>query len=94
MVAPTSGHSDVGVRATKTAEPLALAGRPARLALLFGNEANGLGSEWLDLCDRRLTIPMREADSLNVAIAAGIFLYHFTTSASDAPPDSQSVSIS
>ncbi len=91
---PTSGHPDVGVRATNTAEPLALAGRPARLALLFGNEANGLGSEWLDLCDRRLTIPMSAADSLNVAIAAGIFLYHFTTSAPDAPPDPQSVSIS
>ncbi|MFM9963606.1 MAG: TrmH family RNA methyltransferase [Planctomycetaceae bacterium] len=71
---------DVGVRATEHAEPLSQAGRPARLALLFGNEANGLGPEWLELCDRRLTIPMRAADSLNVAIAAGIFLHHFTTS--------------
>ena len=82
---PTSGHP-------KFAEPLGLADRPARLALLFGNEANGLGPEWLDLCDRRLTIPMRAADSLNVAIAAGIFLYHFTTSALDAPTSGQSVS--
>lgn len=89
---PTDG--DEVVRATKTAEPLALAGRPARLALLFGNEANGLGSEWLELCDRRLTIPMREADSLNVAIAAGIFLNHFTASAPVAPPVAPSVSIS
>lgn len=62
-------------------EPLGQARRPARLALLFGNEANGLGSEWLELCDRRLTIPMQGADSLNVAIAAGIFLHHFTASA-------------
>ena len=89
---PTDGGEVV--RATKTTEPLALAGRPARLALLFGNEANGLGSEWLELCDRRLTIPMRAADSLNVAIAAGIFLYHFTASAPAAPPVAQSVSIS
>ncbi len=88
---PTDG--DDVVRATNTAEPLGLAGRPARLALLFGNEANGLGPEWLDLCDRRLTIPMREADSLNVAIAAGIFLYHFTTPAPVGPTTSQSVSI-
>lgn len=77
--------SDGGVQATEPAEPLGQARRPARLALLFGNEANGLGPEWLDLCDRRLTIPMRAADSLNVAIAAGIFLYHFTNSALDAP---------
>ncbi|TXT17465.1 MAG: rRNA methylase [Planctomycetota bacterium] len=62
-------------------EPLGQARRPARLALLFGNEANGLGSEWLELCDRRLTIPMQGADSLNVAISAGIFLHHFTASA-------------
>lgn len=55
--------------------------RPERMALLFGNEANGLGSDWIELCDRRLTIPMSGADSLNVAVAAGIFLHHFTTSA-------------
>ena len=91
---PTSGLPDIGVRATRIAEPLGLANRPKRLALLFGNEANGLGSEWLEICDRRLTIPMRAADSLNVAIAAGIFLYHFTTSAPHAPPMAQSVSTS
>jgi tRNA G18 (ribose-2'-O)-methylase SpoU len=89
---PTDGIPEV--RATGTAEPLGQAGRPARLALLFGNEANGLGPEWLELCDRQLTIPMREADSLNVAIAAGIFLYHFTTSACDVSPNVTRVSSS
>jgi tRNA G18 (ribose-2'-O)-methylase SpoU len=59
-------------------ETLPQARRPERLALVFGNEAHGLGSEWLDLCDRRFTIPMQAADSLNVAVAAGIFLYHFS----------------
>ena len=53
--------------------------RPARLAILLGNEAQGLDDQWIDLCDRRLTIPMqRGTDSLNVAIAAAVFLYHFT----------------
>lgn len=89
---PTDGIPEV--RATGTAEPLGQAGRAARLALLFGNEANGLGPEWLELCDRQLTIPMREADSLNVAIAAGIFLYHFTTSACDVSPNVTRVSSS
>ena len=61
------------------AEPLETVQRPRRLGLLFGNEAQGLANEWLELCDRRVTIPMkRGTDSLNVAVAAGVFLYHFT----------------
>jgi tRNA G18 (ribose-2'-O)-methylase SpoU len=62
-----------------SAEPLAQAGRPERLALLLGSEAQGLDAHWIAACDRRVTIPMqRGTDSLNVAVAAGIFLYHFT----------------
>ena len=61
------------------AEPLANAKRPAKFALLLGGEAQGLEPQWVQACDRRLTIPMqRGTDSLNVAVAAGIFLYHFT----------------
>jgi len=61
------------------AEPLAGAARPERLALLFGNEAQGLGADCLALCDRQVTIPMKlGADSLNVAVAADVFLHHFT----------------
>ena len=89
---PSSERSDKSVQTTELAEPLGQATRPVRLALLFGNEASGLGPEWLKLCERRLTIPMRAADSLNVAIAAGIFLYHFTNSALDAPPIAHGVS--
>jgi tRNA G18 (ribose-2'-O)-methylase SpoU len=60
------------------AEPLASAARPKRLALLLGSEGHGLRSEWIAACARRITIPMPgEVDSLNVAVAAGIFLYHF-----------------
>jgi tRNA G18 (ribose-2'-O)-methylase SpoU len=61
------------------AEPLARASRRPRLGILFGNEAQGLSAEYVRACDCRITIPMRPGiDSLNVAIAAGIFLYHFT----------------
>lgn len=60
------------------AEPLDSASRTPRLALLFGNEAHGLDPEWVQLSDRKITIPMREADdSLNVSVSAAIFLYHF-----------------
>jgi tRNA G18 (ribose-2'-O)-methylase SpoU len=65
------------------AEPLAGAARADRLALLFGNEAEGLAPEHVALCDRRITVPMKlGTDSLNVAVAAAVFLYHFTA----APP--------
>jgi tRNA G18 (ribose-2'-O)-methylase SpoU len=61
------------------AEPLAQTMRPARVALLFGGEGYGLSPQWLQLCHRRVTIPMQGGtDSLNVAVSAAVFLYHFT----------------
>ena len=49
---------------------------PARKAILFGSEGHGLEEQWLELCDRRVTIPMAPStDSLNVAVAVGVFLY-------------------
>jgi tRNA G18 (ribose-2'-O)-methylase SpoU len=62
-----------------TATPLHQARRSPRFGLLFGNEHAGLGPEWLTHCQQRLTIPMHGGtDSLNVAVAAGIFLHEFT----------------
>jgi tRNA G18 (ribose-2'-O)-methylase SpoU len=56
--------------------------RPDRLAVLFGCEGTGLPPVWVGRCDHRLTIPMREgAESLNLAVAAGIVLYRLTTGA-------------
>jgi tRNA G18 (ribose-2'-O)-methylase SpoU len=50
----------------------------SHIALLLGNEDSGLGTEWLEMCDHRVTIPMQSGtDSLNVTVAAGIFLHHF-----------------
>ncbi|HEV7282022.1 MAG TPA: RNA methyltransferase [Pirellulaceae bacterium] len=50
--------------------------RPARIALCLGNEAAGLDSDWLDACDTLLRLDMeRQTDSLNVSVAAGVFLY-------------------
>jgi tRNA G18 (ribose-2'-O)-methylase SpoU len=61
------------------AEALSRIEPPERVGLLFGNEAQGLSQAELELCDRRITIPMKlGTDSLNVAVAMGVFLYHFT----------------
>ncbi|HEX3253902.1 MAG TPA: RNA methyltransferase [Pyrinomonadaceae bacterium] len=45
-------------------------------ALILGPESTGLGSEELELADQRVSIPMKGiAESLNVAVAAGVLLF-------------------
>lgn len=49
---------------------------PHRFALVFGSEGFGLEATWIERCHRQLTLPMqRQTDSLNVAVASGIFLF-------------------
>ena len=47
-----------------------------RLAFVMGNEANGVSPALLAEADKRVFIPMQgRADSLNVAMAAGIVMF-------------------
>lgn len=72
----------VGAVVDPTATPLPQAPRPARLAILFGSEGPGLSAAARAACDRLVTIPMAPtADSLNVATAAAVALYHFQRAA-------------
>jgi tRNA G18 (ribose-2'-O)-methylase SpoU len=77
-------RNDWGVQMVATvlderAEPLDNVVRPERMALLFGSERHGLEREWIELCDRRVTLSMHgSTDSLNLSVACGVFLYHFT----------------
>jgi tRNA G18 (ribose-2'-O)-methylase SpoU len=75
-------RQDVSLLATvlsEEAERLETVVRPDRMALLLGNEAHGLPEGIVAPCDRRITLPMlRGTDSLNVAVASGIFLYELT----------------
>ena len=53
--------------------------RPARVALLVGNEGAGLGAETRAVADEIVAVPIRgPAESLNVGVAAGILLYLLT----------------
>jgi tRNA G18 (ribose-2'-O)-methylase SpoU len=53
---------------------------PARSVLVVGNEFQGLDDSWLAACDHHVTIPIApDCDSLNVATATGILLYHRAT---------------
>ena len=47
--------------------------------LILGNEQKGLSAAQTKACDVAVSIPMRgRASSLNLAVAAGVLLYHFT----------------
>jgi TrmH family RNA methyltransferase len=57
-------------------EPVGSIEPPARLALVVGNEGNGLSSESRTRADRLVALPISPSvESLNVAVATGILLY-------------------
>ncbi len=71
------GYSIYGTMADPDAEPITSFSAAKQHALVFGNEAEGLSETWRGFCDRKLTIPLEShTDSLNVGVAAGIFMFH------------------
>lgn len=47
-------------------------------AIIFGNEGHGVSKELLEITNEKLIIPIYgKAESLNVGIAAGVFLYKY-----------------
>ena len=50
---------------------------PEKIVYVFGNEITGIESEVLAVCDSIIEIPMLgQKESLNVAVTAGIVLFH------------------
>ncbi len=50
-----------------------------KIALVFGNEHQGLSAQATDLLDRKITIPMfGMVQSLNLSVTAGIFMFEVT----------------
>lgn len=82
------GFENFATVLSESATPLADVRRAARSVLLVGNEGYGLEQETLAHCTHQITIPMqRGSDSLNVAMATGIFLYHFCYMQAALPAD-------
>lgn len=53
---------------------------PNKVALLLGEEVEGLTQELLDYCDDLIEIPMHgQKESFNVSVATGIALYKLST---------------
>ncbi|MFD1018979.1 TrmH family RNA methyltransferase [Thalassobacillus hwangdonensis] len=64
--------------ALEGAQPYNSSSDPQKTALIVGNEGAGISPELLEIADERVYIPIRgKAESLNVAVAAGILMYHF-----------------
>ncbi|QDU93593.1 Putative TrmH family tRNA/rRNA methyltransferase [Lignipirellula cremea] len=74
----SQGFEIIGAALQEQSEPLESLQRQGDLAILFGHEHTGLDDHWLAACHRLAAISMHgRADSLNIAVAAGIFLHHF-----------------
>jgi tRNA G18 (ribose-2'-O)-methylase SpoU len=64
------------------AASLASVDRPEKVALLLGSEGPGLSASVRAVCDQLITIPMAPgADSLNVATAGAVALFHLQQAA-------------
>lgn len=66
---------DIVASTLTDALPLSQMDRNTRPAVILGNEGQGVHSELIDRSDFRVKIEMDGFESLNVAVAAGIFCY-------------------
>jgi tRNA G18 (ribose-2'-O)-methylase SpoU len=69
----------VAIEQTRKGQPLRDLNPHKRVALIFGNEVNGVGTEALEASDAHVYIPQRGMKkSLNVSVCVGIVLWHCT----------------
>lgn len=72
-----SGYTIVGLEQDERSIMLPEYKVPGKVALLLGNEIDGIYPEYRDQCDALVEIPMRGGkESFNVSVAAGIAMYH------------------
>jgi tRNA G18 (ribose-2'-O)-methylase SpoU len=75
----SQGFATIATVTDADAIPLPTLSVAARRAIVLGSEAHGLPDELAAACTHRATIPMQlGTDSLNVSIAAAVFLYHLS----------------
>ncbi len=73
------GRTIYGLEQTDGARDLFAIAPLTPAALVIGNEVDGVSASAINACDEVLEIPQAGAkESLNVAVAAGIAMYHIT----------------
>ena len=63
--------------ALENGQPIDSIVRKEKMAFVLGNEGNGMEKGIMALCDQIAYIPITTIESLNVAIAGSIMMYHF-----------------
>lgn len=67
------------IELTEDAEDFQKVEYPSEVAIVLGHEKMGVDEEILEVCDKKIFIPMRgKKESLNVANCASIILYEIT----------------
>lgn len=61
----------------KDAKPMQEIAWETKMAFVLGNEGQGVKDQLLDMCDVHMRIEMQGFESLNVAVAGGIIMYHY-----------------
>jgi len=75
----SQGFTIVGLEQDKRSALLSSYKTPKKVALLLGEEVEGISSEYRNQCDDLIEIPMKgKKESFNVSVAAGIALYALT----------------
>lgn len=73
----SQGYRIVGLEQDQRSILLPNYAPPEKIALLLGEEVHGIESEFRELCDDLIEIPMQGSkESFNVSVATGITLYH------------------
>lgn len=74
------GYTIVGLEQDERSVMLPHYSPPQKIALLLGEEVEGIEQSLRDACDELIEIPMHgKKESYNVSVAAGIALYALTT---------------
>jgi 23S rRNA (guanosine2251-2'-O)-methyltransferase len=74
------GYTIVGLEQDERSVMLPNYSPPQKIALLLGEEVEGIEQSLRDTCDELIEIPMHgKKESYNVSVAAGIALYALTT---------------
>ena len=75
-----SGYELIALEQHERSTPLnSFVSEGKKLALLLGEEVNGIPPDLLALCDHIIEIPMRgQKESFNVSVAAGISIYELS----------------
>jgi len=69
------GFTVIGATLSENAEKLQSFAFPAKCVVVIGSEAQGISAEVRALCDFEVYIPIKNAESLNAAVAASVIIY-------------------